>query len=239
LIGEHRLRPEKADFPVKTLFAQTGNEGGTGLTCADYNDPAHSRATPAIGKPAGTCRFDLLNRVQEFGKTSTHQGTLIMAISNGDTLPNATLREMTGDGPAEYTTDALFKGRKVVLFGLPGAYTPTCSSAHLPSFIRTKAGFDAKGVDEIICLSVNDVFVMQAWGGDVGADKAGIRMLSDADGSFTAAMGLDFTAEPVGLINRSKRFAMVVEDGVVSNLQIEDSPGECTISAGESLLEAM
>ena len=126
-----------------------------------------------------------------------------------------------------------------MLFGLPGAYTGVCTTAHVPSFIRTKDAFAAKGVDEVICVSVNDPFVMGAWAKDTGADVAGLSMLGDAEGTFIKALGLDFTAPPAGLIGRSKRFALYAEDGVVKVLQVETSPGECTISAGESLLEAI
>lgn len=162
-----------------------------------------------------------------------------MSIAIGEKLPDATLRAMTPDGPTEHNTAELCAGKKVVLFGLPGAFTGVCTSAHLPSFMRSADGFAAKGVDFIACISVNDVFVMQAWAESTGADKSPIQMLCDTDASFTKALGLEFTAPPVGLIDRSKRYAMVVEDGVVTNIQVEESPGECTISAGESLLETL
>jgi len=159
-----------------------------------------------------------------------------MAISKGDTLPEATLLHIGAEGPQDVALSTKLKGRKVVVFGLPGAYTGTCTSAHVPSFIRTKDDFAAKGVDEIICLSVNDPFVMDAWGESTGAKAAGITMLGDADGSFTKAVGMDFTAPPVGFFGRSKRYAMVVEDGVVTALGADASPGECDLSAGEALL---
>lgn len=162
-----------------------------------------------------------------------------MTISAGQTLPDATLIRM-GDGGAEQVSiSALAKGRKVVIFAVPGAFTPTCHSAHVPSFIRTRDGFAAKGVDEIICVSVNDPFVMKAWGEATGADKAGITMLADADSSFTKAMGLAFDAPPVGLLARSKRYALYAEDGVVKALHMEESPGTCEISGGEALLKAI
>jgi len=160
-----------------------------------------------------------------------------MAISVGDKLPSAILRTMTTDGPAEHTTEALCSGKKVVFFGLPGAFTGTCTTAHLPSFMRTADQFAAKGVDMVACVSVNDVFVMQSWAESTGADKTAVQMLADPDSSFTKAMGLDFSAPPVGLIDRSKRYAMLVDDGTVTALEIDDNPGECTISAGESFLE--
>lgn len=162
-----------------------------------------------------------------------------MTISVGDTLPDATLIRLGASGPEAVSLGDLTKGRKVVIFAVPGAYTPTCSSAHVPSFIRTKAGFDAKGVDEIVCVSVNDPFVMKAWGEATGATAAGIGMLADADGSFTKAVGLDFTAPPAGLFGRSKRYALYAENGVVKTLHQEESPGICEISGGESLLAAI
>ncbi|MEL6510235.1 MAG: peroxiredoxin [Pseudomonadota bacterium] len=162
-----------------------------------------------------------------------------MTISVGDTLPDATLVQLGADGPEGVSMAEKVKGRKVVIFAVPGAYTPTCHSAHVPSFIRTKDGFDAKGVDEIICVSVNDPFVMKAWGADTGAANAGITMLGDAESAFTKAIGMDFDAPPAGLVARSKRYAMLVEDGVVKLLNEEASPGECEVSAGEALLEAL
>ena len=162
-----------------------------------------------------------------------------MTISAGDTLPDATLVGLGAEGPKPVTVADKVKGRKVVIFAVPGAFTSTCTSAHVPSFIRTKGQFDAKGVDEIICISVNDPFVMGAWGDSTGASSAGITMLGDPVSAFTKAIGMDFDAPPVGLIGRSKRYAMLVEDGVVKVLHAEASPGECGISAGEGLLEAI
>ncbi len=162
-----------------------------------------------------------------------------MAISVGDTLPDANFLMMTEEGPASVNLTDKTSGRKVVIFGLPGAYTGTCSTAHVPSFIRTKSDFDGKGVDEIICLSVNDPFVMQAWGKDTGATDAGLTFLADADGGFTKAIGLSFDAPPVGLLGRSQRYAMLVEDGKVSVLNVEEGPGVCEVTAGESLLADM
>ncbi len=162
-----------------------------------------------------------------------------MAISQGDTLPEATMVQMGAEGPQPVALADKVKGRKVVIFAVPGAFTPTCHSAHVPSFVRTKDQFDAKGVDEIICVSVNDPFVMNAWGEATGATAAGITMLSDAQSEFTTAIGMNFDAPPVGLMARSKRYAMVVEDGQVTVLQEEESPGVCDVSGGESLLEAI
>ncbi|MEO1551211.1 MAG: peroxiredoxin [Pseudomonadota bacterium] len=158
-----------------------------------------------------------------------------MAIQIGDSLPDGTFIEMGEDGPAEVTTSQFTTG-KTVIFGLPGAYTGTCTTAHVPSFIRTKDALAAKGVTDILCISVNDPFVMQAWGESTGASAAGIRMLADADASFTKALGMEFTAPPVGLFDRSKRYSMVVDGGKVTQLNEEPSPGECEIAAGETLL---
>ncbi len=162
-----------------------------------------------------------------------------MTISTGESLPAAELIELGAEGPAAVTlSDALGAG-KTVIFGVPGAYTPTCSSAHVPSFIRTKDQLAEKGVDAIICVSVNDPFVMKAWGEATGATAAGIRMLGDPTGTFVKALGLDFDAPPAGLLGRAKRFTMVVEDGKVAILNVEDNPGVCELSAGETLLDQL
>ncbi len=160
-------------------------------------------------------------------------------ISAGDALPDATLTRVGAEGPEQVRMSEKVTGRKVVVFAVPGAFTPTCHSAHVPSFIRTKSQFSDRGVDEIICVSVNDPFVMKAWGEATGASEAGLTMLADASSEFTKAIGMDFDAPPAGLIARSKRYAMLVEDGKVSVLNIEESPGSCEISAGEGLLEAI
>jgi glutaredoxin/glutathione-dependent peroxiredoxin len=162
-----------------------------------------------------------------------------MTISTGDKLPDATLVKMGDKGPEAVGLAGKLKGRKVALFAVPGAFTPTCHSAHVPSFIRTKDEFAAKGVDEIICISVNDPFVMKAWGEATGATEAGISMLSDASSEFTKAIGMNFDAPPAGLVARSKRYAMLVEDGVVTVFHPEESPGTCDISGGEALLAAI
>ena len=159
-----------------------------------------------------------------------------MTIAVGDRLPEATLVRIGEKGPEAVSMADKVKGRKVAIFAVPGAFTPTCHSAHVPSFIRTKDQFAAKGVDEIICVSVNDPFVMKAWGEATGATAAGLTMLADADSSFTKAIGMDFSAPPAGLIARSRRYPMLVEDGVVKLMEIEQSPGTCEISGGESLL---
>ena len=162
-----------------------------------------------------------------------------MSISEGSKLPGASLLKIGANGPEAVDLAATLAGRKVVIFAVPGAFTGTCTTAHVPSFIRTKGKFDDKGVDEVICLSVNDPFVMKAWGESTGATEAGITMLADAEGAFTAAIGMDFSAPPAGLIGRSARYAMLVEDGEVKVLHREESPGTCEISGGEALLAAI
>lgn len=162
-----------------------------------------------------------------------------MTITTGATLPDATLLQIGAAGPEGVSLGDKLKDRKVVIFGLPGAYTGTCSTAHVPSFMRTLDGFKAKGVDEVICVSVNDPFVMDAWGKATGATEAGITMLGDSSAEFTTAIGMEFSAPPAGLVNRSKRYSMLIDNGVVTILNEEGSPGECEISAGETLLDAM
>lgn len=158
-----------------------------------------------------------------------------MTIAEGTRLPEATLLKM-GDAGAETVRLAdKLKGRKVVIFGLPGAYTGTCSTAHVPSFIRTARRFADKGVDEIICIAVNDPFVMKAWGEATGATAAGITMLGDADSAFSKAIGMTFDVPQLGFFARSKRYSLLAEDGVVTRFNPESGPG-CEISAGEHLL---
>ena len=162
-----------------------------------------------------------------------------MTISVGDKLPDAMLVRMGEEGPEQVSVSTMTEGRNVVIFAVPGAFTPTCHSAHVPSFIRTKDEFAERGVEEIICVSVNDPFVMANWGDVTGAADEGIAMMGDPDAEFTKALGMDFTAPPAGLINRSKRYAMLVMDGEVKVLNVEESPGTCETSAGEGLLDDM
>lgn len=162
-----------------------------------------------------------------------------MTIAVGDSLPDVTLTKMGAEGPEPVELKSLTQGRKVVIFAVPGAYTPTCHAAHVPSFIRTKSSFDDKGVDEVICVSVNDPFVMGAWGEATGATDAGLTLLADAESALTTGIGMNFDAPPVGLMARSQRYAMVVDDNVVSVLQVEENPGVCEVSGGEALLEAL
>lgn len=145
---------------------------------------------------------------------------------------------MGAEGPEMVQLGEVLKGRKVVLFALPGAYTGPCSTIHIPSFIAVMDDLRAKGVDEVICLAVNDPFVLAAWGDSTGATAAGISFLGDADGSFTKALGMDFTAPPIGLIGRSNRYALLLEDGVITVAQVDD-PGVCDISTGDKFLAAL
>lgn len=162
-----------------------------------------------------------------------------MTISEGSKLPEAALLRMGDSGAETVPLAEKLKGRKVVIFGLPGAFTGTCSSAHVPSFIRTREKFAAKGVDEIICVAVNDPFVMKAWGEATGATTAGITMLGDADAGFTKAIGMNFSVPGIGFHDRSKRFALYAEDGVVKVLHVEENAGVCETSGGEALLAAI
>jgi len=159
-----------------------------------------------------------------------------MTISVGSKLPAATLQQFGANGPEAVDLATKLAGRKVVIFGLPGAFTGTCTTAHLPSFIRTRDKFAAKGVDEVICVAVNDAFVMKAWGESTGATAGGITLLADVDSAFTKAIGMEFTAAAVGFFDRSKRYALYAEDGVVKVLNHGQESSACEISGGEALL---
>src|SRR5262245_50155193 len=160
-----------------------------------------------------------------------------MAIKAGDKLPtDIKLKEMDG-GPKDVTTGDIFKGRKVVLFAVPGAFTPTCSMKHLPGFVEQASAIKAKGVDEIVCVSVNDAFVMGAWG-DASHAKGKVRMLADGNGEFTKALGLSLDASGFGMGQRSQRYAMIVKDGRVEQLLVEPGPG-LKASSAESVLEKL
>jgi glutaredoxin/glutathione-dependent peroxiredoxin len=158
-----------------------------------------------------------------------------MTINVGDRLPEATFTTPGPEGPKQVTTDQVFKGKKVVLFAVPGAFTPTCSARHLPGFRDTAAEFRAKGVDTIACLAVNDAFVMGAWAKDQGAGEH-VLMLADGNGDFTRKLGLEMDASKYGMGLRAQRFAMLVEDGVVKDLQVEQA-GEFRVSSAEHMLE--
>ncbi|CUH63170.1 Putative peroxiredoxin [Thalassovita gelatinovora] len=161
-----------------------------------------------------------------------------MTISIGDHLPEASFIRMGAEGPETVSLEDKVKGRKVAIFAVPAAFSTTCQTAHMPSFIRNKDRFAEKGVEEIICIAVNDPFVMTEWAKATGANEAGITMLADPDGAYTRAIGMTFDAPVVGLYGRSKRYAMLVEDGKVTVFQPELTRG-CETSSGEALLAEM
>ncbi|MYJ73555.1 MAG: peroxiredoxin [Gammaproteobacteria bacterium] len=159
-----------------------------------------------------------------------------MAIQEGDRLPEATLHVMRDGRPTAVTTGDLFGGKKVVLFAVPGAFTPTCSQAHLPGYVANADEIKAKVVDSIVCVAVNDAFVMDAWGADGNAGE--LVMAGDGNGDFTAALGLEMDGRGFGLGTRSERYAMIVDDGVVTKLAVE-APGAFEVSKAEAILEAL
>ncbi len=157
-----------------------------------------------------------------------------MTIKVGDKIPSVTLKAMGPDGPAEVTTDALFKGKKVAMFGVPGAFTPTCSAKHLPGFMDSHDALKAKGISDIVCIAVNDAFVMGAWGKDQNVgDK--VKMVADGDGDFAKAAGIELDLTGKGLGKRMRRFSMVVDDGTVSQLNLEEGGG-FEVSSAEQML---
>ena len=159
-----------------------------------------------------------------------------MAVQVGDKVPSTTLQHMTDGGPADISSDEIFSGKKVVLFALPGAFTPTCSAKHLPGYIENAAALKGKGVDTIACMSVNDAFVMGAWGKDQGAGDA-VMMLADGSADYANAMGLslDLTARGMGV--RATRFSLLVDNGVVQSVNVEENPGEAVATGAEAMLE--
>ena len=159
-----------------------------------------------------------------------------MAIQEGDKLPDATMHILKDGRPTAVTTEELFRGKKVVLFAVPGAFTPTCSQSHLPGFVVNADAIREKGIDSIVCVSVNDAFVMDSWGKDKNADQ--ILMVGDGNGEFTRKLGLEMDGSGFGLGTRSQRYAMVVEDGVVKKLAVEQ-PGKFDVSKAESILNAL
>lgn len=156
-----------------------------------------------------------------------------MTIAIGDKIPAVTLKVMGAKGPEDISTEAIFKGKKVVMFAVPGAFTPGCTVTHLPGYVVLADKIKAKGVDSIVCLSVNDAFVMGAWGKSQNADE--LLMVADGNGEFTKAAGLEMDATGFGMGTRSKRYAMIVEDGVVSHLAVEPAGG-IEVSAAEAIL---
>ena len=157
-----------------------------------------------------------------------------MTIKAGERMPAGSFKRMTKDGPANITTDELFKGKVVVLFSVPGAFTPTCDAKHLPGFVQLADQIRAKGVDTIACMAVNDVFVMNAWGkASAVGDK--ILMLADGNGDYARALGLELDAKGYGMGTRGQRFAIIVRDGVAARVEVE-APGQFKVSAAEAVL---
>ena len=159
-----------------------------------------------------------------------------MTVQVGDKIPDATLKVMGEKGPQDVTTAELFGGKKVVLFAVPGAFTPTCSAAHLPGFVVSADKIKAKGVDSIVCVSVNDAFVMDAWGKDKNAEE--LIMAADGNGEFSKAMGLDFDGSGFGMGTRSQRYALIAEDGKITALNVE-APGKFEVSSAEAIMAAL
>jgi glutaredoxin/glutathione-dependent peroxiredoxin len=159
-----------------------------------------------------------------------------MTIKVGDKIPSATFMQMKDGKPTPVTSDELFGGKKVALFALPGAFTPTCSAKHVPGYVQNADAFKAKGVDAIACVSVNDAFVMGAWGKDQGAGEL-VLMLADGNGEFTRAVGLEFDASKFGMGKRSQRYSMLVKNGVVNSLNVEE-PGAFDVSSAEHMLSS-
>jgi peroxiredoxin len=159
-----------------------------------------------------------------------------MTIKAGDRLPDVPLTVASANGPKPTTSGEFFKGKKVALFAVPGAFTPTCSARHLPSYVEKAAELKGKGIDEIACISVNDPFVMAAWGQRDGSDD--ITMLADGNGAFADAVGLAFDGSKFGMGHRSQRYSMIVDDGVVEQLNVE-APGEYRASSAEHMLDQL
>ena len=160
-----------------------------------------------------------------------------MAIKVGDKVPAAKLQIKTKDGVQTKTTDEIFGGKRVVLFALPGAFTPTCSAKHLPGFVNNHQALKSKGIDSVACLSVNDAFVMDAWGKDQGVEDK-VMMLADGNGEFTKAVGLTMDGTGYGMGLRSQRYAMVLDNGVIKTLNVE-APGAFEVSSAEAILKAL
>lgn len=158
-----------------------------------------------------------------------------MTIKVGDKMPDGSFAVMTDDGPGSITTNELFGGKKVVLFSVPGAFTPTCSMQHLPGFVENAGELKGNGVDTIACMAVNDVFVMDAWGRDQGTDGK-VEMLADGNAEYSKALGLDLDASGFGMGTRGQRFSIIVDDGVATHVNIE-GPGEFKVSNAETALE--
>jgi peroxiredoxin len=160
-----------------------------------------------------------------------------MAIKVGDKMPSGTLTVVTKEGPQKVSADEFFKGKKVVLFSVPGAFTPTCDAKHLPGFVERAADLRAKGIDTIACLAVNDPFVMKAWGKAQGVEGK-VEMLADGNAEYTKALGLDFDASGFGMGTRGQRFALIVDDGTVKQVNVE-AKGEFKISSADFVIEQL
>lgn len=158
------------------------------------------------------------------------------SIQEGAKLPQTTFMTMTADGPNPVNTDDVFKGKRVALFAVPGAFTPTCSAKHLPGFVEKAALLKARGIDEVACVAVNDVFVMDAWGKQAGS--ADVAMLADGNGEFAKAIGLEMDGSGFGMGSRSQRYAMIVDNGTVERLFVE-GPGEFKVSSAEHMLSQL
>ena len=161
-----------------------------------------------------------------------------MTIQVGDKVPAATFKYIGADGPKEITSDELFGGKKVVLFAVPGAFTPACSQRHLPGYVEKASELKKKGVDTIACIAVNDQFVMGAWGKSQNADGK-VLMLADGSGDFTRSIGLDIDLSRAGLGTRSKRYSMLVENGTVKALNVEQAPPQVEVSSADAMLKAL
>jgi glutaredoxin/glutathione-dependent peroxiredoxin len=161
-----------------------------------------------------------------------------MTIKVGDKVPSVTLRQVTREGPKEVATDEFFRGRKVVLFAVPGAFTPACSQRHLPGYVDKAGDIKAKGIDEVACVAVNDVAVMGAWGKDQKT-QGKVTMLADGSGDLVRALGLELDLSKGGLGLRSKRYSMLVDNGVVKSLNVEAQPGQVEASSAETMLKAL
>jgi peroxiredoxin len=161
-----------------------------------------------------------------------------MTIKVGDKLPSVTLRQVTPEGPKEVATDDFFRGKKVALFAVPGAFTPACSQRHLPGYVDKASDIKGKGVDEVACVAVNDPAVMTAWGKDQRAEGR-VTMLADGSGDFVRALGLELDLTKAGLGMRSKRYSMLVDNGIVKSLNIEEQPGQVDVSSAETMLRAL
>ena len=161
-----------------------------------------------------------------------------MSINVGDKIPSVTLKQLTPEGVKEVTTDEIFGGKKVILFAVPGAFTPACSQRHLPGFVERAADIKAKGIDEIACVAVNDAFVMGAWGREQKTEGK-VRMLADGSGDLVRALGLELDLPKGGLGIRSQRYSMLVDNGVVKSLNIEKQPGQVDVSGADAMLRAL